>query len=56
MMRQAGYPLGSSLSFLLMLNITAAIGALFAGAIADRIGAKLLLASLILWQLYVSDY
>ena len=38
MMRQAGYPLGSSLSFLLMLNITAAIGALFAGAIADRIG------------------
>ena len=55
MMRQAGYPLGSSLSFLL-INITAAIGALFAGAIADRIGAKLLLASLILWQPYVSDY
>ncbi|KEK24397.1 MFS transporter [Bacillus gaemokensis] len=43
MMRQAGYPLGSSLSFLLMLNITAAIGALFAGAIADRIGAKIVI-------------
>ncbi len=44
MMRQAGYPLGSSLSFLLMLNITAAIGALFAGAIADRIGAKIVIS------------
>ncbi|WP_459502117.1 MFS transporter [Bacillus sp. C1] len=44
MMRQAGYPLGSSLSFLLMLNITAAIGALLAGAIADRIGAKIVIS------------
>ncbi|AWC31366.1 aromatic acid/H+ symport family MFS transporter [Bacillus cytotoxicus] len=44
MMRKAGYPLGSSLSFLLMLNITAAIGALFAGAIADRIGAKIVIS------------
>ncbi|TKJ01635.1 aromatic acid/H+ symport family MFS transporter, partial [Bacillus cereus] len=44
MMRQAGYPLGSSLSFLLMLNITAAVGALFAGAIADRIGAKIVIS------------
>ena len=44
MMQQAGYPLGSSLSFLLMLNITAAIGALFAGAIADRIGAKIVIS------------
>ncbi len=44
MMRKAGYPLGSSLSFLLMLNITATIGALFAGAIADRIGAKIVIS------------
>ena len=44
MMRQAGYPLGSSLSFLLILNITAAIGAIFAGAIADRIGAKIVIS------------
>ena len=44
MMRQAGYPLGSSLSFLLMLNITATIGALFAGALADRIGAKIVIS------------
>ena len=44
MMRQAGYPLGSSLSFLLMLNITATVGALFAGAIADRIGAKIVIS------------
>jgi AAHS family benzoate transporter-like MFS transporter len=40
MMRKAGYPLGSSLSFLLMLNLTAAGGVLIAGAIADRWGSK----------------
>ncbi|MEH7334669.1 aromatic acid/H+ symport family MFS transporter [Neobacillus drentensis] len=40
MMVQAGYPLGSSLSLLLMLNFTSAIGALGAGAAADRWGSK----------------
>ncbi|MBP1965012.1 MFS transporter [Paenibacillus aceris] len=40
MMVQAGYPLGSSLSLLVMLNFTAAIGALGAGAAADRWGSK----------------
>lgn len=39
-MRLSGYPLGSSLSFLLTLNLTAAAGALFAGALADRWGSK----------------
>lgn len=40
MMKQAGYPLGSSLGFLLMLNVSAAVGALLAGAAADRWGSK----------------
>ncbi|MFY0544564.1 MFS transporter [Brevibacillus sp. H7] len=40
MMIKAGYPLGSSLSFLLMLNFTAAIGSLLAGVAADRWGSK----------------
>lgn len=40
MMKAAGYPLGSSISFLLMLNLSAAIGALLAGAAADRWGSK----------------
>jgi AAHS family benzoate transporter-like MFS transporter len=40
MMKQAGYPLGSSLGFLLMLNFSAAVGALLAGAAADRWGSK----------------
>lgn len=40
MMRKAGYPLGSSLSFLLMLNLTAVVGVLIAGVIADRWGSK----------------
>lgn len=40
MMIKAGYPLGSSLSFLLMLNFTAAIGSLLAGAAADRWSSK----------------
>lgn len=40
MMMQAGYPLGSSLTLLLMLNFTSAIGALGAGAAADRWGSK----------------
>ncbi|WP_232700113.1 MFS transporter [Brevibacillus daliensis] len=40
MMRQSGYPLGSSLSFLLTLNLSATIGALLAGTLADRFGSK----------------
>jgi len=39
MMRKAGYPLGSSLSLMLVLNLTAASGALIAGAAADRWGS-----------------
>lgn len=39
-MKQAGYPLGSSISFLLVFNLTAAIGALVAGAAADRFGSR----------------
>ncbi|MFB5195640.1 MFS transporter [Neobacillus sp. KR4-4] len=40
MMREAGYPLGPSLGFLMMLNLSAAIGALIAGTAADRWGSK----------------
>ncbi|OIK10876.1 MFS transporter [Bacillus sp. MUM 116] len=40
MMIQAGYPLGSSLRLLLTLNFTSALGALGAGAAADRWGSK----------------
>lgn len=40
MMREAGYPLGSSLSFLLMLNLTSMIGAVIQGYMADRWGSK----------------
>ncbi|MBV7508228.1 aromatic acid/H+ symport family MFS transporter [Bacillus sp. sid0103] len=40
MMREAGYPLGPSLGFLLMLNLSAAIGALIAGTAADSWGSK----------------
>jgi AAHS family benzoate transporter-like MFS transporter len=40
MMRKAGYPLGSSLALMFALNLTAAIGALIAGAAADRWGSR----------------
>ena len=40
MMRSAGYPLGSSLGFLLMLNFCAAVGGIVAGLAADRWGSK----------------
>lgn len=40
MMRKAGYPLGSSLALMLALNLTAAGGALIAGAAADRWGSR----------------
>lgn len=39
-MRELGYSLNSSLSFLLVMNLAAGIGALIASAIADRFGSK----------------
>ena len=39
-MRKAGYDLGSSLAFLLVLNAGAVIGAIGASRIADRIGVR----------------
>jgi AAHS family benzoate transporter-like MFS transporter len=39
-MREAGYQLGSSLAFLLVLNAGAIIGAIGASRLADRIGPK----------------
>ena len=39
-MSEAGYPLSSSLSFLLVLNVGAIVGALLASAAADRFGSK----------------
>ncbi|QIN80886.1 MFS transporter [Rubrobacter marinus] len=39
-MREAGYPLGSALSFLLVLNLGAILGTPVAGALADRFGRK----------------
>lgn len=43
LMYQAGYSLGSSISFLLVLNLTAGFGALFIGMAADKWGSKLIL-------------
>jgi MFS transporter, AAHS family, benzoate transport protein len=39
-MRQAGYPLGSALAFLLVLNLGAIVGTPLLGIAADRIGSK----------------
>lgn len=39
-MRELGYSLNSSLSFLLIMNLAASIGALLAGMIADKLGSK----------------
>ncbi|MGY1883945.1 MFS transporter [Blastococcus sp. SYSU DS0753] len=39
-MREAGYELGSSLAFLLVLNAGAIVGAIGASRLADRIGSK----------------
>jgi AAHS family benzoate transporter-like MFS transporter len=39
-MREAGYPLGSALQFLLVLNVGAIVGAVGASALADRFGPK----------------
>jgi MFS transporter, AAHS family, benzoate transport protein len=43
-MRVAGYSVGSALSFLLLFNAGAAIGLLFVGRIADKLGTKLVCA------------
>jgi AAHS family benzoate transporter-like MFS transporter len=39
-MRQAGYPLGSAIAFLLVLNLGNVIGTLSIATVADRIGSK----------------
>ncbi|OZM81119.1 aromatic acid/H+ symport family MFS transporter [Pseudonocardia sp. MH-G8] len=39
-MREAGYPLGSALAFLLVLNLGAILGTPLLGALADRVGSK----------------
>lgn len=39
-MRQAGYPLGSALLFLLVLNLGAIVGGITASLLADRVGPK----------------
>ncbi|WP_199584422.1 aromatic acid/H+ symport family MFS transporter [Blastococcus sp. TF02A-30] len=39
-MREAGYDLGDSLAFLLVLNVGAIVGLVVAGGVADRIGAR----------------
>lgn len=39
-MREAGYPLGSALAFLLVLNLGAIVGGIAASALADRFGSK----------------
>ncbi|QGQ45347.1 MFS transporter [Metabacillus sediminilitoris] len=44
-MQGAGYPLGSSLTFLLTLNIGAVIGAITGGKLADRFGSRKVLIS-----------
>jgi len=39
-MREAGYPLGSALKFLLVLNLGAVVGTLLVSILADRFGSK----------------
>lgn len=39
-MREAGYPLGSALTFLLVLNLGAIVGTIAASVLADRFGPK----------------
>ncbi|MDI9907740.1 MULTISPECIES: MFS transporter [Rhodococcus] len=40
LMKSAGYPLGAALSFLLVLNVGGAVGALVGAMLADRYGIK----------------
>jgi MFS transporter, AAHS family, benzoate transport protein len=44
-MQKAGYPLTSSLAFLVMLNVGAVIGAVSGSAVADRLGARFVTAA-----------
>lgn len=44
-MREAGYSLGSALSFLLVFNIGAIIGTVLIATAADRLGSKLVIVS-----------
>ena len=44
LMAHGGYPLGSSLAFLVTLNVGATVGALFGGWLADRLGVQRTLA------------
>ncbi|TDG06406.1 MFS transporter [Paraburkholderia guartelaensis] len=48
LMRKAGFPLGSNLALLVMLNSTAALGSLLGGAVADRLGSKAVVSVLYL--------
>ena len=47
-MQAAGYELGSALSFLVALNVAALIGLPLAGALADRLGSKVVCATIFL--------
>ena len=40
LMRTAGYPLGSALTFLVVLNLGTAVGPVVMGKLADRIGSR----------------
>ena len=44
-MRQAGYPLGSALQFLLALNVGAIVGTILISVLADRFGSKPVIAT-----------
>jgi AAHS family benzoate transporter-like MFS transporter len=44
-MRQAGYPLGSALQFLLALNVGAIVGTILISLLADRFGSKPVIAT-----------
>jgi AAHS family benzoate transporter-like MFS transporter len=48
LMRVAGYPIGSALQFLLLLDAGALVGALAGGWIADRIGSRKVVMSMFL--------
>ncbi|BAH51053.1 MFS transporter [Rhodococcus opacus] len=47
-MKQAGYSLGSSLMFLLVLNAGAMVGVLIASTLADRLGSRQVTATVLL--------
>jgi MFS transporter, AAHS family, benzoate transport protein len=52
-MKQAGYQLGAALALLLVLNVGAVLGLLFAGRVSDRIGNR---RSTILWFLLAAVF